>query len=89
MGATKSETKDGYLTPTADVVSELSESWTKVTSFGDGVEDAPRSVTTVEWPSVSAPLDPDLLVLQGEEHHESRNGNSTSECRRGDAKCSD
>jgi len=51
----------------------------KVTSFGDGVEDTPRSVTTVKWQSIPAPVDLDTLQLQGEEHHKGGNRDSTGE----------
>ena len=61
-------------------VSEFSRPWAKVASFGDGVEDTPRSVTTVEWPSVSDPVDPDTLLLQGEEYHEGGYDNTTGKC---------
>ena len=62
-----------------DEVSEFSRPWAKVSSFGDGMEDAPRSITTVERSSVSAPLDLDTLQLQGEEHYKGRYGDSTGE----------
>jgi len=52
-----------------------------MTSLGDGVEDTPRSVATTERSSVSAPLDPDALSLQGKEYHKCRNGDSTGEGR--------
>ena len=63
-----------------DKVSEFPRPWTKVASFGDGVEDAPRSVATVERSSVPAPVDLDTVQLQGEEHHEGGNCNTTGEC---------
>jgi len=65
--------------------SELSGSWTKVTSFGDGVERTPRSVATAERTSVSAPIDMDTLSLQGKEYHKCGNGDSTRERRCSDA----
>ena len=52
-----------YLTLTTDEVSKLSRPWTKVASFGNVVEDAPSSVTTLERSSVPAPLDLDALLL--------------------------
>jgi len=60
-------------------VSEFSRPWAKVSSFGGGVEDTPRSVATVERSSVSTPVDPDVLQLQGEEHHKGGYGDSTGE----------
>ena len=74
-----------YLTPATDEVSELSRAWTEVASFGDRVEDTTNSVATIERPIVSAPVDRDAPPLQGEEHHEGRNGDSGGECGGGDA----
>ena len=65
------------LTPTTDEVSELSGSRAKVSSCGNGVENTPRPIAAVERPSVSTPVNFDTLLLQGEEHHESGNGDST------------
>ena len=50
-----------------------------MTSFGNGEEDTSRSVTTVEWSSVSAPVDLNTWLLQGEEHYKSANGDSARE----------
>lgn len=49
-------------------------------SFGDGVEGTPGSVATVERSSISAPVDLDTLLLQGEEYYKSGKGDSTREC---------
>ena len=57
-----------------------------MTTCHDGVEDTPRSVTAIERPSVSAPVDLDALLLQREEHHKSGKGDSTRERGRGDTK---
>ena len=57
-----------------------------MTSFGNGEEDTSRSVTTVEWSSVSAPVNLDTWLLQGEEHYKSGNGDSAGERGGGDTK---
>lgn len=62
-------------------VLELSRAGTKVSLRGDGEEDAPRPITTVERSSVSTPIDLDTLLLQGKEHHKSRNCDSARESR--------
>ena len=66
-------------------VSELSGPRAKVTSFGDGVEDAPGSVATVERSGVSDPVDLDTVQLQSEEYHKGGNGNAAGECGDGEA----
>ena len=53
--------------------------------FWDGVEDTPKPVTTRERSSVSAPVDLNPLLLQGEEYHKGANGDGTRERGRGDA----
>lgn len=68
-----------------DEVSEFSRPRAKMTSLGDGVKNTPRSIATVEWSSVSNPVDLDIMLLQGEEYHEGRNGDSASERGGGDA----
>ena len=68
-----------------DEVSELSRPRAKVTSFGDGVEDAPGSVATFERSSVSDPVDLDTVQLQSEEYHKGGNGNTAGECGDGEA----
>lgn len=72
--------------PTAGRVSELSRPWAKVTSIGDGVEDASGTIATVEGSSVSDPVDPNTLLLQCEKHHKSGKGDSAGERRGSDAK---
>ena len=62
-----------------DEVSKLSRPRTKVSSFGNGVEDAPSSIATAERSSVSAPLDLDALLLQRKEYHKCGNGDGTRE----------
>lgn len=57
-----------------------------MTPFGDGVEDAPGPVATVERSSVSAPYDRDTLLLQCEEYHKSGKGDSARERGGGDAR---
>ena len=66
-------------------VSELSRSRPKVASFGDGVEGTPRPITTAKRSSVSAPVDPDILLLQSEEYPEGGKGDTTRERSCGDA----
>ena len=68
-----------------DEVSELSRPRAKVASFGDGAEDAPGSVATVERSRVSDPVDLDTMQLQSEEYHKGGNGNTAGECGDGEA----
>ena len=74
-----------YLTPATDEDSELSRPRTEVSSWGDREEDTPSSVASLERPSVSAPVDLDILQLQCQEYHKGGDGDSARECGGSDA----
>jgi len=70
-----------HLITAIDEVSELSRPWTEVGSWGDRVEDArPIPIAAVVRQIVSAPVDADTLLLQGEENHNGGNYDSGREC---------
>ena len=57
-----------------------------MTSFGNGVEDTSGPVATGERYSVPAPVERDILLLQGEEHRKRGEGDGTRERGRSYAK---
>ena len=73
-----------YLTLATDEVSELSRPWTEVGSR-DRVEGAPIPIAAVDRQIVSAPIDCDIMLLQGEEQHNGGNDDGARECSASDA----
>ena len=58
---------------------ELADSRTKVLAFSEGLESWARRVETLKRQAITAPVNFDTLLLQGEEYDQGRKCNSARE----------